>query len=84
MRDAASVFEPQMGERPMSYDDFVAPELLPPPEDGVFQPLLTNPEAKPVLRDVVESFLRFHVTNVEVRNAEPPYLILTKNANVST
>ena len=36
----------------------------------VFKTLLTHPDAKPVLRDVVESYLRFPVIKVEVRNAE--------------
>ena len=56
----------------MSFDDFVVPELLPPSEDGVFRTLLTHPDAEPVLRDVIESFLRFPVTRVEVRNVELP------------
>jgi len=56
----------------MPYEDFVVPDLLPPSEDGVFRTLLTHPEAKPILRDVVESFLHFPVTKVEVRNVEQP------------
>ena len=56
----------------MPYDDFIVPELLPPHEDGVFKTLMTHPEAKPILRDVVESFLRFPVIKVEVRNVELP------------
>ena len=56
----------------MPYDDFIVPELLPPSEDGVFKTLLTHPDAKAVLRDVVESFLRFPVVKVEVRNVELP------------
>ena len=54
----------------MPYDEIIVPELLPPSEDGVFKTLMTPPDAKPVLRDVVESYLRFPVVNVEVRNAE--------------
>ena len=34
--------------------------------------LLTHPEAKPILRDIVESYLRFPVVKVEVRNVELP------------
>ena len=56
----------------MPYDDIIIPELLPPSEDGVFKTLLTHPDAKPVLRDVVESYLRFPVVKVEVRNVELP------------
>ena len=53
-------------------DDFIIPDLLPPSEDGVFRTLMTHPDAEPVLRDVIESFLRFPVTKVQVRNAELP------------
>jgi len=56
----------------MPYDDFIIPELLPPSEDGVFKTLLTHPDAKLVLRDVVESYLGFPVVKVEVRNVELP------------
>ena len=51
-------------------DDYIVPELLPPSEDGVFKTLLTSPEAKPILRDIVESYLRFKIVKVEVRNVE--------------
>jgi predicted transposase/invertase (TIGR01784 family) len=54
----------------MHFDDIIIPELLPPSEDGVFKTLLTHPEAKPVLRDVVESYMRFSVVDVVVRNVE--------------
>ena len=40
-----------------TFDDYIVPELLPPSEDGVFNTLLTSPDAKPVLRDVAESYL---------------------------
>ena len=56
----------------MPHVDYIVPELLPPSEDGVFKTLLTHPEAKPILRDVVESYLRFPVTTVNVRNVELP------------
>ena len=56
----------------MPYDNSIIPDLLPPSEDGVFKTLLTHPEAKPILRDIVESYLRFSVVKVEVRNVELP------------
>jgi len=56
----------------MPYEDIIIPDLLPPSEDGVFKTLMTHPDAKPILRDVVESYLKFPVVNVEVRNAEMP------------
>jgi predicted transposase/invertase (TIGR01784 family) len=53
-------------------EEFIVPELLPPKEDGVFKSLLTRPEAKPVLMDIISSILRLPVTDVEVRNTELP------------
>jgi predicted transposase/invertase (TIGR01784 family) len=48
------------------------PELLPPSEDGVFKTLLTHPDAKPVLRDLIASILQMPVVEVEVKNIELP------------
>jgi predicted transposase/invertase (TIGR01784 family) len=48
------------------------PKLLPPSEDGVFKTLLTHPDAKPVLRDLIASVLNIPITDVEVRNTELP------------
>ena len=56
----------------MQYDEIIVPELLPPSEDGVFKTLLTHPDAKPILRDIVESYLKIPVINIEVRNVELP------------
>ena len=56
----------------MFYDEPIMPALLPPYEDGVFKTLLTHEDAKPILRDIVESFLRFPVKSVVVRNVELP------------
>ena len=56
----------------MPYDIALVPSLLPPSEDGVFKTLLTHTDAKPILRDIVESYLRFPVVKVEVRNVELP------------
>jgi hypothetical protein len=53
-----------------SSTEIIVPELLPPSEDGVFRTLLTHPDAKPVLRDVIASFLQISVAEVDVRNAE--------------
>jgi predicted transposase/invertase (TIGR01784 family) len=50
----------------------IVPELLPPSEDGVFKTLLTHPDAKPVLRDVISSVLQIPVIDVEVKNVELP------------
>jgi predicted transposase/invertase (TIGR01784 family) len=47
-------------------------DLLPPSDDGIFKSLLTRPESKPILADVISSVLNIPVTNVEVRDAELP------------
>jgi predicted transposase/invertase (TIGR01784 family) len=60
----------KIGANAVPNNEIIVPELLPPSEDGVFKTLLTHPDAKPILRDVVESYLRIPVANVEVRNAE--------------
>jgi predicted transposase/invertase (TIGR01784 family) len=52
--------------------DIVLPDLLPPSEDGVFKALLTHPNAKPVLMDLVSSTLALPVADVAVVGAEPP------------
>jgi predicted transposase/invertase (TIGR01784 family) len=52
--------------------EFAMPELLPPSEDGVFKTLLTHPDAKPVLRDLIASILQIPVLEVEVKNTELP------------
>jgi predicted transposase/invertase (TIGR01784 family) len=56
----------------MTNKEIFVPEILPPSEDGVFKTLLTHPDAKPVLRDVIASILRIPVTDVHVRNTELP------------
>ena len=38
----------------------------------MFRTLLTHPDAEPILRDIIESFLQFPVTKVEVKNVEMP------------
>jgi predicted transposase/invertase (TIGR01784 family) len=47
-------------------------ELLPPSEDGIFKSLMTRPESKPILRDVIGSVLEIPVTDVTVMNTELP------------
>jgi predicted transposase/invertase (TIGR01784 family) len=48
------------------------PELLPPSEDGIFKSLLTRPESKPIVRDVLASYLNLPIKEVTVRNVETP------------
>ena len=53
-----------MGLLPMDID------ILPPSDDRVFKLILTSPEAKPVLIDLIASTIRRSVVDVVVRNNE--------------
>ena len=55
-----------MGLLPMNAD------ILPPSDDRVFKLILTSPEAKPVLMDLISAILQRPVVNVVVRNNEIP------------
>ena len=55
-----------MGLLPMDLD------ILPPSDDRVFKLILTAPDAKPVLMDLISSILQRTVVDVEVRNNELP------------
>ncbi|MDR1378679.1 MAG: Rpn family recombination-promoting nuclease/putative transposase [Synergistaceae bacterium] len=52
--------------------DVEVPEILPPSDDGVFKTLLTHPDAKACLLDVIASNIGLPVTEVTVRNTELP------------
>ncbi|GHU38737.1 hypothetical protein FACS1894105_12970 [Clostridia bacterium] len=52
--------------------DIIPTELFNPREDPIFKLLLTRPDSKPILCDLLASILRVKVTNVEVRNSELP------------
>ncbi|GHU37080.1 hypothetical protein FACS1894105_08520 [Clostridia bacterium] len=52
--------------------DAIPTELFNPREDPIFKLLLTRPDSKPILYDLLASILRVKVTNVEVRNSELP------------
>ena len=49
-------------------------DILPPSDDRIFKTLLTHPEAKPVLIDVVSAVIERPVIDVQVRNIEPPVM----------
>ncbi|MDR2542424.1 MAG: Rpn family recombination-promoting nuclease/putative transposase [Treponema sp.] len=49
-------------------------DLLPPNDDRIFKTLLTHPDAKQVLIDVVSSVIERTVTDVQVRNIEMPVM----------
>ena len=55
-----------MGLLPMDFD------ILPPSDDRVFKLILTSPDAKPVLMDLVSAIIGRKVADVEVRNNELP------------
>jgi predicted transposase/invertase (TIGR01784 family) len=55
-----------MGIRPLGAD------ILPPSDDRVFKLILTSPEAKPVLMDLISATIRRPVVDVIVRNNELP------------
>ena len=55
-----------MGLLPMDLD------ILPPSDDRVFKLILTSPDSKPVLMDLISSVIGRKVVGVEVRNNEPP------------
>ena len=47
-------------------------DILPPSDDRVFKLILTAPEAKPVLMDLIAAIIQRPVVNVVVRNNEIP------------
>ncbi|MBR1497872.1 MAG: hypothetical protein IJ617_09620 [Oscillospiraceae bacterium] len=47
-------------------------EILPPSDDRIFKLILTLPDAKPVLIDLISAVIHRDVINVEVRNNELP------------
>ena len=55
-----------MGLLPMGAD------ILPPSDDRVFKLILTSPDAKPALIDLVSSIIKRPVVDVEVRNNDIP------------
>ena len=55
-----------MGLLPMDLD------ILPPSDDRVFKLILTSPEAKPALMDLISAIIKRPVTDVVVRNNELP------------
>ena len=55
-----------MGLLPMDLD------ILPPSDDRVFKLILTSPDAKPVLMDLISSIIKRPVVGVEIRNNEIP------------
>ena len=47
-------------------------DILPPSDDRVFKLILTSPEAKPALMDLISALIKRPVTDVVVRNNELP------------
>ena len=63
-----------MGELPIDAD------ILPPSDDRIFKTLLTHPDAKPVLIDVVSAAIEHPVIDVQIRNIEPPVMDIDEKA----
>ena len=57
-----------MAKLPMNVD------ILPPSDDRIFKALLTHPDAKQVLIDVVSTIIEHNVIDVQVRNNELPLM----------
>jgi len=55
-------------------------EILPPSDDRIFKTLLTHPNAKRVLINVVTAVLERTVINVQIRNTEPPVMDVDEKA----
>ena len=55
-------------------------DILPPSDDRIFKTLLTHPDAKPVLIDVVSAAIERPVIDVQVRNIEPPAMDIDEKA----
>jgi predicted transposase/invertase (TIGR01784 family) len=58
-----------MREEPVGIE---VPEILPPSDDAVFKTLLTHPDAKPCLRDIISSNIGLVVKEVALKNTELP------------
>jgi predicted transposase/invertase (TIGR01784 family) len=56
----------------MNENIIIVPKILPPSDDGIFKTLLTKPEAKDILKDLISSIINIPVLSVEVRNNELP------------
>jgi predicted transposase/invertase (TIGR01784 family) len=64
---------PEKGSAAMLTDRYGdIPPILPPSDDGVFQTVLTHPDAEPVLRDVLSSVLLLPIRKAIIRNIETP------------
>ena len=55
-------------------------EILPPSDDRIFKTLLTHPDAKPVLINVVSAVIERTVIDVQIRNIEPPVMDINEKA----
>ena len=62
----------QGGKTDKKFGEIEVPEILPPSDDGVFKTLLTHPNARSCLRDIISSNIGLPVTEVTVRNTEFP------------
>jgi len=63
-------------------DNFIeeGTDLLPPSDDRIFKALLTHPDAKQVLIDIISTVIEQKVTEVEIRNNELPVMDIEEKA----
>ncbi|MDR1638900.1 MAG: Rpn family recombination-promoting nuclease/putative transposase [Clostridiales bacterium] len=61
-----------------SKGNFIAPEILPPSEDGVFKVFMTHPDGGVVRKDFLESALKIKIKSIFIRNNEPQITSLTE------
>ena len=63
-------------------DNFIeeGTDLLPPSDDRIFKALLTHPDAKQVLIDIISTVIEQKVTEVEIRNNELPVMDVEEKA----
>ena len=55
-------------------------DLLPPYDDRIFKTLLTHPDAKQVLIDIVSTVIERTVVDVQIRGIEPPVMDIEEKA----
>jgi len=55
-------------------------DILPPSDDRIFKTLLTHPDAKQILIDIISTVIEQKVLNVQIRGIEPPVMDIEEKA----
>jgi len=58
----------------------IEPEILPPSDDRIFKVLLTHPNAKRILIDIVSAVIERKVVDVQIRGNELPAMDINEKA----